>query len=147
MRVGLLSRQLAGIDDWDIFTRIAEVYPVITTQVPVGIYRQPTPFSAQGSSARAAQLRFAVHHQRRLMRLPRAAALSVRQRRTIRRRTIDRVCETLIWTAVNDHLPAGRLRTALKNVGAALALDPIFATRAGMRQKAANKLRGRFKPA
>lgn len=147
LRVGLLNRRISGIDDWDIFTRIAEIYPVITTQVAVGIYRKPTPSSAQGSSARAAQLRFALRHQRTLMRLPRAAALPTRQQQTIRRRAIDRVCETLIWTAVNEHLPAGRVRPALENVGAALALDPIFVTRAGMREKATNKLRPKSRPA
>ena len=147
LRVGLLDRQIDGIDDWDMFTRIAEIYPVITMQTPVGIYRQPTPSSAQGSSARAAQLRLAARHQRNLMRLIRPAALSVRQQRIIRRRTVDRICETLIWTAINEHLPAGRVRPALGNVGAALALDPMFATRAGMRQKAANKLRGRLRTA
>lgn len=143
-RVGLLNSRISSIDDWDIFTRIAEIYPVITTQVPVGIYRKPTPSSDQGSSARAAQLRFALRHQRVLMRLDRATALPVEQRQAIRRRAIDRVCETLIWSAVNEHLPAGKVRPALENVGAALALDPFFATRPGMREKAANKLRAKF---
>jgi glycosyltransferase involved in cell wall biosynthesis len=147
LRVGLLNRRIDGIDDWDMFTRIAEVYPVITMQVPVGIYRKPTPSSAQGSSARAAQLRLASRHQKHLMRLPRPAALLLKQRRTIRRRTIERVCETLVWTAVHEHLPAGRVGTVLRNIGSAFALDPMFATRAGMRQKAANKLRRRFSEA
>jgi glycosyltransferase involved in cell wall biosynthesis len=146
LRVGLLNRQIAGIDDWDIFTRIAEVYPVLTTQVVVGIYRQPNPSSAQGSSARAAQLRLCVSHQRKLMRLTRPAALSAKERRIIRRRTLDRVCETLIWTAFNEHLPARRVGTVLENIGAAFALDPMFATRAGMRQKTMKKLRGRLMP-
>jgi glycosyltransferase involved in cell wall biosynthesis len=147
IRVGLLNSRISGIDDWDIFTRIAEIYPVVTTQVAVGIYRQPTPSSAQGSSARAAQLRSALRHQTTLLRLRRAADLSARRQQAIRRRAIDRVCETLIWTAVNEHLQAGRLRPALENLGAALVLDPFFATRPGMREKAANKLRAKFSSA
>lgn len=147
LRVGLLNRQIDGIDDWDIFTRIAEIYPVITMQVPVGIYRKPTPSSAQGSSARASQLRRATKHQRMLFQLPRPAALTAKQRQTIRRSTIDRVCETLIWTAINDHLPARRVATVLGNIGTAFLLDPIFVTRAGMRAKATNKIRARFRAA
>jgi len=147
LRVGLLKRQINGIDDWDIFTRIAEVYPVITMPTPVGIYRQPTPSSGQGSSARASQLGQAARHQRALFRLARPAALTVKQRKVIRRRTIDRVCETLIWTVFNEHLPAGRVRTSFENIGAALKLDPVFVLRAGLRQKAVKKLRGKFRTA
>ena len=147
LRVGLLNPQIDGVDDWDIFTRIAEIYPVITMQVPVGIYRQPTPSSAQGSSARATQLRLAARHQRTLFHLARPAALTAKQQKAIRRRAIDRICETLIWSAINEHLPARRMATALGNVGAALLLDPMFATRAGLRAKTATKLRAKFRPA
>src|SRR5215831_1584029 len=147
LRVGLLNRQVTTIDDWDIFTRIAEIHPVLTMQEPVGSYRRPTPDSAQGSSARASQLRLAARHQRRLFLLPRAAALTWKQRGAIRRRTIDRVCETLAWSTVNEHLPARRLRAALENIGAALALDPAFALRAGFRHKTAQKLRREFRSA
>src|SRR5215831_13800938 len=62
LRVGLLDRRISSIDDWDMFTRIAEIYPVITMQTPVGIYRQPTASSQQGSSSRAAQLKLAARH-------------------------------------------------------------------------------------
>ena len=144
LRVGLLNRQIDGIDDWDVFTRIAESYPVITMQVPVGIYRKPTPSSAQGSSARASQLRRATRHQRALFQLARPAALTAKQRRAIRRRTIDRVCETLIWSAINEHLSSRRVATALGNITTAFLLDPLFATRSGMRAKAATKLRAKL---
>jgi glycosyltransferase involved in cell wall biosynthesis len=147
LRVGLLRKHIDGIDDWDIFTRIAELFPVIATQVPVGIYRKPTPSSAQGSSARASQLRLATRHQRALFHLARVAALTPKQRRVIRRRTIDRVCETLIWSAINEHLSSGRVTTAIGNIGAALLLDPIFATRPGMRAKTANRIRAKFRSA
>ncbi|HKR58421.1 MAG TPA: glycosyltransferase family A protein, partial [Pyrinomonadaceae bacterium] len=38
LRVGLLNQRLGGIDDWDILTRIAEVYPVVVIDEPMGIY-------------------------------------------------------------------------------------------------------------
>src|SRR6267378_7485055 len=37
-RVGLLNRNLRGIDDWDILVRIAELYPVMIMEQPIGIY-------------------------------------------------------------------------------------------------------------
>src|SRR6266571_1430799 len=81
LRVGLLNHHVSSIDDWDIFTRIAEVYPAVVIQEPIGLYRQPNPFSGQGSSARAAQLRRAASHQLNLLRLPRAASATNKRRR------------------------------------------------------------------
>src|SRR6185503_3780512 len=51
--VGLFNRRLAGIDDWDMWARIAEQRPVLTDPTPVCIYRRPTPSSRQGSSSLA----------------------------------------------------------------------------------------------
>lgn len=125
LRVGLLNRHVSSIDDWDIFTRIAELYPVIVLKTAVGIYRQPTPGSGQGSSERAAQLLRATRHQLQLLRLPRAVAASSPQRRTARRRTIDRVSENLIWTAATVYLPQRKFRPAYANVTVALRIDPL----------------------
>ena len=36
LRVGLLNRNLRGIDDWDMLVRIAELYPVMILNEPVG---------------------------------------------------------------------------------------------------------------
>ncbi len=103
--VGLLRRRLNGIDDWDLFTRIAELYPVIVLDEPMGVYRKPTDTSGQGSSARAAQLSTAAHHQVELLRLPRALTGTRSQRRAIRRRALNRIADTLLFgaaqTAVN----------------------------------------------
>ena len=125
LRVGLLNRHVSSIDDWDIFTRIAELYPVIVLKTAVGIYRQPTPGSGQGSSARAAQLRRATRHQLALLRLPRAADVPAHQRRTARKRTINRVSENLIWTAVKVYLPRRKFRPAYANIAVALRIDPL----------------------
>ena len=144
LSVGLLNRNISSVDDWDMFTRIAELYPVITMQDAVGLYRQPTPSSQQGSSARASQLKLAIRHQRKLLRLPRSAALSARQRKQIRQRTINRVSETLIWIAAKKHLPEGRLWPALVNIGTALMIDPMIAARRSTLQKASGKLHERF---
>lgn len=141
-RVGLLNRRISSIDDWDIFTRIAELYEVVVIDEPVGIYREPTPFSGQGSSARAAQLGRVARHQFELLRLPRAAAASAARRREARARTINRISENLIWTAARKHLPQGKFVPAYANIAVALQLDPMSFIRPGAYVKLAKNLIG-----
>lgn len=124
LRVGLLNRRLRGIDDWDILVRLAEVYPVITMPEPVGIYRQPSPSSGQGSSAQSAQLYGAVHHQKNLFRLPRAKAASKSQLKAIRRRTVNRVADTLLWNAWR-RMPERSFSFVVANVLTAISMNPL----------------------
>jgi glycosyltransferase involved in cell wall biosynthesis len=124
LRVGLLNRHLPGIDDWDIMVRIAERYPVITIDEPVGVYRRPTPLSGQGSSAQAAQLYEAVRHQLQLFRLPRARSASKSQIKNTRRLTLNRVAGTLLWNAWK-RLPERDFRFVVRNVFTALRLNPM----------------------
>ncbi|HEV2827186.1 MAG TPA: glycosyltransferase family 2 protein [Pyrinomonadaceae bacterium] len=134
LRIGLLRRNLIGIDDWDIFIRLAELYPAVVIEEPVGLYRQPTPQSDQGSSARAAQLNRAARHQLRLLRLPRAMALPAKERRAIRRRLINRIADTLLWSAAR-HLPRGDFAYAYENIAVAIRLNPFRAARPGAYRK------------
>ena len=140
LRVGLLNRHVSSIDDWDIFTRIAELYPAVVIPEPVGLYRQPTPFSDQGSSARASQLHRVAHHQRNLLKLPRAAAAAKAQRRATRKRMVNRISENLIWTAAAKYLPRLQLKPAVANLSVALKLDPISFVRPGAYEKLAKNL-------
>src|SRR5438552_8047267 len=128
LRAGLLNRHISGIDDWDIFTRIAELYPIRVIEESVGIYRQPTPFSGQGSSARAAQLHRAARHQRNLLRLPRAMAAPPGKRRAARKRMLNRIAENLLWNAA-QYLPHGEFGPAYANISVALRLHPFSAIR------------------
>ena len=139
LRVGLLNRHLNGIDDWDIFTRIAELYPVLVLETPVGIYRQPTPYSGQGSSTRAAQLSRAARHQLNLLRLPRATSAPFSQRRAARKRMLTRIAENLLWNAA-QYLPDGKFKPAYANISVALKLDPLSAVRPGAYKKLAKTL-------
>ena len=61
--VGIFNRRLAGIDDWDMWTRIAAVRPVLVDPVPVCVYRVAAPKSGQGSSALGQHLYAAIKHQ------------------------------------------------------------------------------------
>ncbi len=128
LRVGLLRRHLIGIDDWDVFTRLAEIHPVIVTTDPVGIYRQPTRHSGQGSSARAAQLKRVLRHQTELLELPRALAATSKQRKEIRKKLRNRIADTLLWNAA-DRLPYGEFDQITENVLLAMQLNPTRAIR------------------
>jgi glycosyltransferase involved in cell wall biosynthesis len=139
LRVGLLNRKLRGIDDWDILVRIAELYPVMTVDEPVGIYRGPTPLSGQGSSAQAAQLFGAARHQLQLFNLPRVKSASRRRRNGIRKRTVNRIADTLLWNAAR-RLPEGNLRYAFANIFTALRLNALRALRPGAVWKLAETL-------
>ncbi|HLL76606.1 MAG TPA: glycosyltransferase [Pyrinomonadaceae bacterium] len=140
-RVGLFDSRLPGIDDWDMFVRIAELYPMIVTGEPVSIYRQPTPTSGQGSSAQSRQLARAARHQLELLRLPRAQAAPARVRREVRRRALDRIADTLLYTAAR-RLREGSYRFAAANVLTAVRLSPRRALRpAGYRRLASMLLK------
>ena len=139
LRVGLLNPRLGGIDDWDIFVRIAELYPVLVINEPMGLYRQPTPSSAQGSSAQGAQLLQAARHQLRLLKLPRAQAATAQQRRSIRQRTLTRIADTLLWSAAR-RLPEKEFGFVCRNTLTALRLNPLRAIRPRAYQKLASHL-------
>jgi glycosyltransferase involved in cell wall biosynthesis len=126
--VGLLNNRLQGIDDWDIFVRIAELYPVLVLDRPVSIYRRPTPFSMQGSSPLAQHLSSAARHQVELLRLPRAQAAPTNKRREVRRRAVSRIVDTLLWNAAQA-IRQRAYKFASANVVAALRLSPRRALR------------------
>lgn len=126
--IGIFNKRIAGIDDWDMWTRIAELWPVVVDNQPVGIYRAATPRSDQGSSALAKHLSAAVNHQKQLLTLPRAQAATAQLRRTIRKNLKRRISDTLSWRAA-EHLPRGAFRFAAANFFAALRISPLWAAR------------------
>jgi glycosyltransferase involved in cell wall biosynthesis len=126
--IGLFNRHLPGIDDWDMWTRIAEVRPVVVDPEPVCIYRRATPGSKQGSSSLARHLLAAANHQKRLLSLARAQSAPAAQRRAVRRMTKRRIADTLSWRAAEE-LPRGAFRFAGANFITALRLSPLWAAR------------------
>jgi hypothetical protein len=139
LRVGLLNQRLGGIDDWDIFVRIADRYPALVIDQPIGVYRQPTPSSAQGSSSQATQLLRAIRHQLTLLRLPKASGATASKRRAVRRRAINRCADTLLWSAAAQ-LIGGEYPAVCQNVLGALRLNPLRALRPSAYGKLAQRL-------
>ena len=73
--VGGVFHEATPADDWDLWLRIAERYPVAALAEPVAIYREPTLWSKQGSSRFAEGLLGAdMRVLERCARLPRAKA-------------------------------------------------------------------------
>jgi glycosyltransferase involved in cell wall biosynthesis len=126
--IGIFNKDLAGIDDWDLWTRIAELRPVVIDEQPVSVYRSATPESGQGSSDTARHLFAAMKHQRQLLTLPRAAAAPASLRRAVRRRLKRNISDTLSWRAA-EHLPRGFFRFAAANFFTALRVSPLWAAR------------------
>lgn len=126
--VGIFNSHLAGIDDWDMWTRIAEVRPVLVDHRAVCVYRRATPASGQGSSDMARHLHAAAKHQTVLLSLPRAQGAPAWRRRAVRQSTRRRVADTLSWRAAEE-LPRGAFRFAAANFFVALRLSPLWAAR------------------
>lgn len=126
--VGLFNPRIPGIDDWDMWVRLAESRPAVLDERPVCVYRSATPDSGQGSSAQGRHMLSAVRHQAKLLSLPRALAAPPERRRAARRETRRRIADTLSWRAA-EQLPRGAFRFAASNFLAALRISPHWAAR------------------
>jgi glycosyltransferase involved in cell wall biosynthesis len=123
-RVGLLDESISGVDDWDLWIRLAEIYQVIAVEQPVAIWRQPTPASGQGSSDTVDLISLGRHLLRhRWLALPRAVSALPQKRREAWRRFSKNVSEHLAWEAASAFI-TGHLHRAGKSALAALRLHP-----------------------
>ncbi len=124
-RVGLLDDSVSGIDDWDLWVRIAELYPILMTEVPVIVWRRSTPTSGQGTSKAAGLVSLSVRKfLDDWMNLPRAVAAARKLRNLVWREFSENMAEHLIWESVRA-LRCGELRQPLKNVSVLPWLHPL----------------------
>lgn len=91
----------------------------------------------------SAQLTRAVNHQLQLFELPRVKTLSQSQRQAIRRRTINRVADTLLWSAW-ESLPQKEFGFAVANIATSLRLNPFRALRPAVVHRMAKTLSERL---
>ena len=123
-RVGLLHEPAPGVDDWDLWVRLAELYPIAAVQQPVIIWRQATLLSGQGSSNTVQLLSLAGDLLRqRWLQLPRALNAPRQRRRETWRRFSINVSDHLVWEATRA-LFMGDLRHARKSALTAFRLHP-----------------------
>jgi glycosyltransferase involved in cell wall biosynthesis len=122
--VGLLDDSIPGIDDWDLWIRIAESFQVLAIKTPVMIWRQSTPTSGQVSS-RTVDL---IEHGRRKFRqdwliLPRVANAPRNKKRKAWRGFSNNFSEHLLWEAFSA-VSKFELPHAGKSALTALRLHP-----------------------
>jgi hypothetical protein len=128
LSTGLFKKELALNEHWDMFVRLAELFPVVVTPEPVGIYRRPGPRSRQATSAIARHLVRALKHQKKLFDLPRARAAGKTELAKLRRRARRRVANTLSLNATNRLLQADVV-AALATFARAFLICPLWTLR------------------
>ncbi|MGZ8848334.1 MAG: glycosyltransferase family 2 protein [Pyrinomonadaceae bacterium] len=97
-QIGLLDDSIPGIDDWDLWIRIAEVFPVVALDSPVMIWRQSTATSAQGSSNTVELIDLGRRRFRKQwLRLPRVASAPAEKRKNAWREFSKNIAEHLAW--------------------------------------------------
>jgi glycosyltransferase involved in cell wall biosynthesis len=97
-RVGLLDDSIPGIDDWDLWIRIAEIFSIAAIETPVMIWRQPTRTSGQGSSCTVDLIEQGRRRFRSYwLKLARVASAPQPRRREAWRSFSNNVSEHLAW--------------------------------------------------
>ncbi|HEY0761447.1 MAG TPA: glycosyltransferase family A protein [Pyrinomonadaceae bacterium] len=131
--VGLLDESAAGVDDWDLWVRISELYPVLATEHAVAIWRQPTPTSGQ-FSFRADRMHRRAHrlHRDKWLRLPRSLRADEECRNQASRSFADRATQQMISEAAS-RLRAGRGIDSIRLAFEMARLYPRAAVRHALR--------------
>jgi glycosyltransferase involved in cell wall biosynthesis len=139
--IGLLDESNPGIDDWDLWIRLAEIYAVVSLEHPVVMWRRPTPTSGQGSSKPVHLISLSVHLlRRRWLKLPRSRQASPRVLKEVRRKFSMNVMEHLVWESVSAFMK-GNIEHAWENTLAALQLYPTGAVSVARKWTQASTLR------
>jgi glycosyltransferase involved in cell wall biosynthesis len=133
-RVGMLDDALAGIDDWDLWLRIAALYPVMALEQPVLRWRKSTPVSGQGTSRALQIVKLSTRQFRESwMALPRVAEVSASKRRESSRLFSENMAGHLLWETWRA-FASGELKTAGRNMLGAMRLHPAATVRVAARR-------------
>jgi hypothetical protein len=123
--VGLLDDSIPGLDDWDLWVRIAEIYPIMALETPLIIWRRSTPASRQGTSQAAGLVSLSVQQFRNCwMNLPRARTAPGRSRRAAWRLFSENMAEHLLWESARA-LRLGRPGQSLRDLSVLPRLSPL----------------------
>ena len=123
--LGLLDDSIPGLDDWDLWVRIAEIYPIMALKTPVITWRRSTPASGQGTSEAAGLVSLSVQQFRNCwMKLPRARTASRRARRATWRAFSENMAEHLLWESARA-LRRGRPGQSLRDLSVLPRLSPL----------------------
>jgi glycosyltransferase involved in cell wall biosynthesis len=124
MSVGVLDESVPGIDDWDLWLRLAEHFNVSAIEQPVYSWRRSAPGSGQGSSSGARMVRIAVRQFRdQWMHLSRAVEAPHSVRRSAWKIFSEGMARHLVWEAARAQA-TGQTRQAAANIFTGLRLLP-----------------------
>ena len=124
-----LAETMPGLDDWDLWIRIAELYPIVALREPVLLWRESTPDSEQGTSDAAHLVARAAHEfKQSWIKLPKAASASIEIRRAAWRRFSENMLEHLLWQSARA-LRRGHPLRPLKTCAVIPRLDYFAALR------------------
>ena len=127
--LGLLDDTIPGLDDWDLWIRIAELYPVVAVEQPVVTWRRSDVRSAQGTSDAATIVSQSIRKFKTdWMKLPRAAAADRDLKRATWRRFSENMLEHAMWQSARA-VASGKPLRPLKNLTVAPQLDPAAIVR------------------
>jgi glycosyltransferase involved in cell wall biosynthesis len=125
LRVGLLDEDVPGVEDWDLWVRIAEQFGALSDEQPVAVWRRPTVESGQFTSRPERLHRLARRlHREKWLRLPRAAAAGASARREAARSFAERESQLLVWEAA-EGLKAGSFRAFARVALAGARMYPV----------------------
>ncbi len=123
-RAGLLDNSIAGPDDWDLWIRLSELFPVAALTEPVIIWRQSTPSSGQGTSQTARLVSIGVRQFRKWLALPRMASAPAAVKRALWRSFSERMAERLLWDSLRA-LARLRMIQVAQNLTMITTLHPL----------------------
>lgn len=123
-RAGLLDNSIAGPDDWDLWIRLSELFPVIAVAEPVIIWRQSNPSSGQGTSQTARLVSMGIRQFQKWLMLPRMSSVALSVKRSLWRAFSERMAERLLWDSFRA-LARARLIQVGKNLATIAMLDPL----------------------
>lgn len=127
-RAGLLDNSIAGPDDWDLWIRLSELFPVIAVAEPVIIWRQSNPASGQGTSQTARLVSMGVRQFQKWLTLPRMSGVTTSVKRSLWRSFSERMAERLLWDSLRA-LARARLIQVGKNLATIAILHPLVIPR------------------
>jgi glycosyltransferase involved in cell wall biosynthesis len=124
-RVGLLEEDAPGIEDWDLWVRMCELFPVLALEEPVAIWRQPTDDSDQFTSRSERLRRLARRlHRDKWLKLPRVVQAGPARRRQIAKAFARRAAQEMVWQSAAS-LKNKQLREFTRVAFASARLHPI----------------------
>ena len=130
VEAGLFNPGLTGVEDWDMWLRLAERWHAVAVAEAVAVYRRADATSGQMCSDSVGIYRQMLRVQETALGLPRARAAPRAARRRVRRRLLNLAYEAMIYEA-EQALVAGDRGTARVRLREALRLRPLRASAGG----------------